>query len=93
MKMTDGEREAIETAKWEAFRKMEFGGNTQEEWDFYNKQFQTYNAMLEDEHFKVSPDTLLIVGANILGIILILYFEKMDIVTSKALGFIMKAKV
>lgn len=40
-----------------------------------------------------SPDTLLLVGANLAGILLILNYEKADIVTSKALGFVSKSKI
>jgi hypothetical protein len=43
--------------------------------------------------WKVSPDTLVIVGANLLGIILILKFEQLDIITTKALSFVMKGRV
>lgn len=40
-----------------------------------------------------TPDTLLLVGANLLGILLILNFEKMDVVTSKSLGFVSKTRI
>ena len=43
--------------------------------------------------WKVSPDTLVIVGANLLGIILILKFEQLDIITTKALSFVIKGRV
>ena len=51
--------------------------------------------MLEENQTKVviSPDTLLIVGANLLGILLILNYEKLDIMSSKAVSFILKARV
>ena len=41
----------------------------------------------------VTPDTLVVAGANLLGIILILNFEKMDLVRSKAMNFVLKGKV
>lgn len=41
---------------------------------------------------KVSPDALLAVGGNLAGILLILNFERLGVVTSKALSFVMKAK-
>jgi hypothetical protein len=41
---------------------------------------------------RVSPDTLMIVGGNILGIVLILHFERVNVVTSKALAFVMKLR-
>ena len=51
--------------------------------------------ILDENKTKVvfSPDTLLIVGANLLGILLILNYEKLDIVSSKAVNFILKARV
>ncbi len=42
---------------------------------------------------KVSPDTILIVVGNLLGIGLILTYEKADVITTKALSFIIKGRV
>lgn len=41
----------------------------------------------------VNPDTIITVLGGITQIALILYFEKVDIVTSKALGFVMRPKL
>ena len=41
----------------------------------------------------VSVDTIAIVCGNLVGIILILTFEKIDIITSKALGFVLRGRV
>lgn len=41
----------------------------------------------------VSMDTLLIVGGNLLGIVLILGYEKAGTITSKALNLIIKGRV
>lgn len=41
---------------------------------------------------RISPDTLLIVGGNLVGILLILNFERAGVVASKALSFVMKTK-
>ena len=38
-------------------------------------------------------DTLLTVGGNLAGIILILNYEKLDIITTKAIGFVLKGRV
>lgn len=38
----------------------------------------------------VSKDTMATIGANLLGILMILKHERMDIITSKALNFVMK---
>jgi hypothetical protein len=40
----------------------------------------------------ISADTLLIVGANLLGILLILNFEKINVMSSKATGFLLKPR-
>lgn len=67
--------------------------------DEYNKvldqieRLHKLKSRERDDRFKVSADTLVIVGANLLGIVLILNYEKLDIVTSKALGFVGKSKV
>ena len=41
---------------------------------------------------RFSPDTLLMVGGNLAGILLILNFEKLNVVTSKALSFVIKLR-
>lgn len=42
---------------------------------------------------RISTDTLITVGANLAGIVLILGFEKANVITSKALGFVSKLKL
>jgi len=41
---------------------------------------------------RISPDTMLTVGANIIGIWMILHHEQLNVVTSKALPFVKKAQ-
>ena len=41
----------------------------------------------------ISPETALTVGANLAGILLVLNFEKIGIVTSKAFGLVTKLKI
>lgn len=50
------------------------------------------SSMLKTD-WKISPDTVLIVGGNLLGIILILKHEQLDIITSKAIGFVLRGRV
>jgi hypothetical protein len=52
-----------------------------------------YKAKANEKDRHVSPDTKLIVAGNLLGIALILWHEKADIITSKALGFVLKGRV
>lgn len=41
----------------------------------------------------ISPDTMFVVLGNLAGIVLILNYERLGIVTSKAVGLLMKSKV
>ena len=41
---------------------------------------------------RLSPDAIVAVGANLAGILLILKFEKLDILTSKAISFVTKSR-
>ena len=63
-----------------------------EELRLLKERYEVLSKMLETS-WKVSPDTLLIVGANLLGIILILKYEKLDIISSRAINFVMKGRV
>lgn len=42
---------------------------------------------------RISPDTMLIVGGNLVGIIMVLGYEKANVLTSKALGMILRGRV
>lgn len=48
---------------------------------------------LSSAKWKISPDTLLVVAGNLIGIMLILNFEKLDIVRSKAMSFVLKGRL
>lgn len=51
-----------------------------------------YAMKNEKKNNRVSADTAVVVAGNLAGIALILYFERVGIVTSKALGFVMKPR-
>ena len=56
-------------------------------------RLETLYKMKEQEApDRISANTKAIIAANIAGIVLILGFEKANVVTSKALSFIMKLK-
>ena len=42
---------------------------------------------------KLSPDTKVIVAGNLIGIVLILAYESGHVITTKALGFIIRGRV
>ena len=49
---------------------------------------QSYDAKRQ----VIKIETLLTIGGNLAGILLILNYEKLDIVTSKAIGFVLKGR-
>lgn len=50
------------------------------------------HQMLDKKPSKVSHDTLATIGANLLGIVLIIKHENVNVITSKALSFIPRLK-
>lgn len=63
-----------------------------ENWENLNKKYKAYSDMIKPL-WRVSPDTLVIAGCNLAGIVLVLNFEKMDIVRSKAMSLLLKGRV
>ena len=52
-----------------------------------------YKAKSNEKERRVSPDTIAIIAGNLLGIALILGYEKANIITTKAFSHIMKGRV
>jgi hypothetical protein len=52
-----------------------------------------YKAKGEDTPCRIKPDTIAIVAGNLLGILLILKYEELNIITTKALSFVIKGRV
>lgn len=63
--------------------------------DEYSKIVNQITALqalkTENRPQRVSPDTMAIVLGNLAGIVVIVGYEKANVVTSKALSFVMKA--
>lgn len=53
-----------------------------------DKRQQSHQEALDSQPKPVSRDTLVLAGANLLGIVLIVGHERAHVVTSKAIGFI-----
>lgn len=51
-----------------------------------------YELKKKETPERVSKDTLAMVAANLLGIVLILHHEQVNVVTTKALSFVVKPK-
>lgn len=70
------------------------------EWPVNSENYQIALESLErlyelkgKKKFKVSPDTVAVVVGNLAGIVLILNHERLHVVSSKALGFVMRGRV
>jgi len=51
-----------------------------------------YKLKEQDSRRRVSPDTLAMIAGNIVGIVLIIGHERANVITTKALGFVMRLK-
>lgn len=51
-----------------------------------------YKMQANDKPDRVSMDALATITANLAGILMILHFEKVNVMTSKAMSFVMKAR-
>lgn len=66
---------------------------TSEEYEKTMDRVSRLHKMKQDvKPATVSPDTLVVAATNLLGILLILRHERVDIITSKALGFVTKSR-
>lgn len=46
----------------------------------------------KEKKWNVSPDTMAVVAGNLLGIMLILKHEELNVITSKAMSFVIKGR-
>jgi hypothetical protein len=46
----------------------------------------------EERRFKVTPDTIAIIAGNLVGILIIVGYERGHVMTSKVMGFVIKPK-
>jgi hypothetical protein len=87
-----GRKAQIKEERDATFSKMCRNDITKEEWDTLNKQYQTYNEMLKST-WRISPDALFNGLISIGSMLLVLNYEKVDIIRSKAFGLIPKGRV
>lgn len=83
---------ATSTDEQEIAKAKELFDESVKHWEVLATSLQEYDKLNKSE-WKVSPDTLLVVAGNLLGILLILTYEKADFITSKAINFILKGRV
>lgn len=51
-----------------------------------------YPLIPETEPKRVSPDTWALIGANLAGILIIISYERVNVITTKAIGFLTKLR-
>lgn len=88
------EKSGLEKAIDEIFSEMAVEEGHTERYDQLTKQLDRLMKLREQDarRFPVSPDTLVVAGANLLGIGLIVGYEQKHVVTSAAKNFIMKLR-
>lgn len=63
--------------------------------DKYSKQVDQVSKLYKlkeiDSRTRVSADTLAVVAGNLAGILLIINHERVNVITTKALGFVLKS--
>lgn len=92
MKIPESRKKLIKMERDKVFLRMCEDTISQEEWQELNRRYQTYNDMLNPT-FKVSGDTVLVVGGNLAIALLTLNFERVDLLRSKVTTFLLKARV
>lgn len=71
----------------------EYKPNTDEYTAITDNLEKLYKAKSYERDRNISPDTIAIIAGNLLGILLILGYEKANIITTKALGFVLRGHV
>ena len=92
IKLPQSMKRRIKAEQKKVFEEMSAEGISQKDWDDLNKKYKAYTEMLKPA-WKVTPDTLVVAGTNLAGILLILNFEKFDLVRSKAMSFVLQGRV
>jgi hypothetical protein len=92
MKLPGSMKRKVKDQQEQIFEKMSVEGISLDEWEDLNEKYRVYSEMVKPS-WKITPDTLVVVAGNLMGILLILNFEKMDIIRSKAISFVLKGRV
>jgi|tagenome__1003787_1003787.scaffolds.fasta_scaffold17975389_1 hypothetical protein len=68
------------------------GSETEEYAQMVNQLVKLHALKQEEKPKRLTPDTMAIVLGNLLGIIIIVKYERIDIITSKAMNFVLKLR-
>jgi hypothetical protein len=87
------EKTELDKAIDELFLEMRgFTAETEEYAAMVDQLLKLYALKSKDEKSRLSPDTMLIVAGNLVGIVMIVAYEQKNVATSKALNFITKLR-
>lgn len=91
-KMED--RDALEPVMNQILADMETYGTDSPEYPALMQRLQEIVALRasQDTRRRCSPDGMLLVAGNLLGILIIVAYERTNVMTSKAVSFIVKPK-
>jgi hypothetical protein len=83
----------LETEINAALTELENLEKTSEEYGTLVDRIAKLHKLKMEEHPKqINPDTVLVVAANLLGILWVTRYEREHVISTKALGFIMKPR-
>lgn len=58
----------------------------------FDRIAKLHKLQMEEKPQRISPDTLVIAGTNLLGIVMILSHERLNVITTKAMSFVLKPR-
>lgn len=87
------EQTGLEKAVDKVLTEMQRFGSTEDEYAKMTIQLERLYKLKEiDTPKRVSPDTMALIAGNLAGILLILGYEHANVLTSKALNFVVKLR-
>ena len=49
--------------------------------------------LAREKRFDLKPDTVALIAANLLGIVLVLSYERLNVISTRAIGFVTKLRI
>lgn len=97
MKLTDLKRDRRTNLEMEIDRLIEIMSYQEANSENYATMAANLEVLMKakanEKARRISPDTLAIIAGNLLGIGLILSHERLNVISTKALGFVLKGRV
>lgn len=83
----------LDEAMHEVYSEMKgFTADSDEYCKMTDQLIKLHSMQTLDKSRRISPDTAATIGANLLGIALVLHYERLHVVTSKALNFVIRLR-